>query len=60
MTVRVIFFDLGDTLVQMSLTVLEDSAHQITALTGHPVSVADLQKAERAEWLERPPRTSCG
>jgi len=52
MRVRVVFFDLGDTLVEIAPDVLEDSARQITILTRHPVSVADLKKAERTEWLE--------
>jgi len=52
MTVRVVFFDLGDTLVEIAPDVLEDSARQITILTGHPVSAADLKKAMRTEWLE--------
>lgn len=56
MPVRVVFFDLGDTLVEIVPDVVEDSARQITALTGHPVSAAELKRAERAEWQTRPPR----
>lgn len=56
MNVRVVFFDLGDTLVQIAPDILEDSTRRIAVFTGHPVSVAELKQAERAEWQARSPR----
>lgn len=56
MIIRVVFFDLGDTLVQIAPDILEDSARQITLFTGRPVNALKLKKAERAEWLDKPAR----
>ncbi|MGC8947327.1 MAG: HAD family hydrolase, partial [Anaerolineae bacterium] len=56
MPIRVVFFDLGDTLVEIAPDVVRDSARQITALTGYPISATELKQAEQAEWLVRPPR----
>jgi len=50
---RAIFFDLGDTLVEIKPEVYADSAQAITAASEQHVSADDLHKAIMAEWYQR-------
>lgn len=53
MTIRAIFFDLGDTLVEIKPEVYTDSAQRIAAESGRNIKADDLRKAIKDEWCFR-------
>jgi len=53
MTIRAVFPDLGDTLVEIKHEVYVDSAQAITTASKQYVGADDLRKAIMAEWYER-------
>ena len=53
MAIRNVFFDLGDTLVEIKSEVYVDSARKIAVESGQNIKADDLRKAIKDEWCFR-------
>jgi len=53
MIIRMVFFDLGDTLVEIRSDVYDDLAQEISSVNGRSVGSNDLRRAIGGEWASR-------
>ena len=53
MIIRMVFFDLGDTLVAIRPDVYADLAQEISLTNGRVVGLSDLERAIKDEWVSR-------
>ena len=53
MIIRTVFFDLGDTLVEIRPDVYADSAQEISSANGRVVESSDFRRAIKDEWAFR-------
>ncbi|HEY77184.1 MAG TPA: HAD family hydrolase [Thermoflexia bacterium] len=51
--VRTVFFDFGDTLVELNQALYEEAIYRIAKFTSQSLSAVDLKRAERKEWEKR-------